>query len=388
MSVKLSGWVDVFDCAENKQKNVTPADLKQAAANYDPAVFHAPVTTDHKEAGPASGRLKAVKAEGNKFFVKFEEMSPQLIEHLKSGAYKYRSAEFYKNLNGKGFYPRAVSFVQFPECKSQNVIQLSEELKEEKAAGVLSFSEQSDDILFPDGDFVVYEENTNAIADLFHRVGRMFQKLRDKLIAESGVEKTDDVISPWDIDSLITASGRLSEHNMMKFNEQEKEDDLSPEELEKIKKQVRDEEALKFSEKLTGIETENKELLKFKEDSLRAGFTARFDALLADGKVLPKHKEGFLAFMEGMSGNALKFAETEVDALKFFEDYMADVPKNSLVDLSGQKRLTPGRAKDGQDVMTFSEEDESVLHEKVLKFSEAHNVSYDEAFEKVVGGQS
>jgi hypothetical protein len=381
--IKLTDWIDCFDCNENKQKNVTSSDLKTAERNYNPAVFHAPVTTDHKEDGPALGRIKAVKAEGNKFFVKFEEVSPQMADYLKSGGYKYRSMEFYKNLNGNGFYPRACSFVQFPECKSQQIIQLSEDLQEEKTAGVLRFSENESlsMVEFPTGEFLCYEENnTSTISYLIEKIGKMFQSVREYLIASDGIEKTDSVLSSWDIDSLKSAPEMLKpdDSNNMKFNENIEEVNLKTEELEALKKQIRDEEALKFNEK-------NKELLKFKETTIRKGYEEKFESLLNEGKVLPKEKESFIAFMENIDGSVIKFSETEnVDALKFFEDILGRIPKNTVADLSGESKYKKENAKDGKEIFSFTETNEEKLHEKVLKFSEDHNLSYEDAFNKVI----
>lgn len=384
MPIKLTDWIDVFDCAENKHKNVTPADLKQAERNYDPLVFHSPITTDHKEDGPAFGRLKAVKALGNKFFAKFEELTPQMTKWLKDGSYKYRSAEFYKNLNGKGFYPRAVSFVQFPECKSQGLIQLSEDLKEEKAAGVLRFSEKEniEKTVFPEGEYVCYEENTSRLSYLIERIGSMFQRLREKFIASEGIEKTDEVVSQYDIDALKSASEILSQDNL-KFNEinNKEEVNVSPEELEKIKKQAREDGE---KEAVAKFKEENAELLKFKENTLRKVYEDKFNNLVSKGKALPKHKEGFIAFFEKLDGEVLKFSEKEESALKFFEEYVAGIPDNTFVDLSGKQKYTKDNAKESSSVLSFTETDEDALHAKVLKFSEDHNISYEEALDKVI----
>ncbi|MBN2544576.1 MAG: hypothetical protein JXB50_02185 [Spirochaetes bacterium] len=376
----LNDWIDVFDCSENKKKNVTPEDLKTAAKNYDPNVFHSPVTTDHKEDGPAYGRIKQVKAEGNKFFVKLESVGRQLVDWLKNDQYKNRSMEFYKNLNGKGFYPRALSFVQFPECKSQEPILLSENLEIEKQSGILRFSENEnlENTVFPEGEFLYYEEGSiGTISYLIERIGRMFQKIREKFIVADGIEKTDEVLSLYDIDSLKSAGEMLSgSQTSLKF-EENKEANVDPKEIEKIKQQVRDEEALKFQEK-------NKDLLKFKETTVKKGYSDKFDLLLSKGKVSPKHKEGFIAFMEKIDGDVIKFSETECDAVKFFEDLMNDIPENSVVDLSNEQKYKKDKAKDSKGVLNFSDIEENELHEKTLKFSETHNISYEDALLKVI----
>src|SRR3989337_2405294 len=68
--------------------------------SYNVRTFEAPVTKDHEQEGPAYGWVSAIKREGATLLTKFSQVSETLKNWIKTGAYKKRSAEIYKNFQG------------------------------------------------------------------------------------------------------------------------------------------------------------------------------------------------------------------------------------------------------------------------------------------------
>jgi hypothetical protein len=119
-------WIEVFRSGNYGAKgSYTDADLDRMASNYDPALHEAPAVIGHPEHDqPAHGWVEGLARQGNRLLAKFKQLSPQLSDWLKSGAFKKRSISIYPDLNGKGIYLRHVGFLGAmpPEVKGLNDI--------------------------------------------------------------------------------------------------------------------------------------------------------------------------------------------------------------------------------------------------------------------------
>lgn len=104
-------FFEVFRAGKYPQGEFTEADVKAIAANYDPKFCEAPITIDHSGKGPAFGWVEAVKAEGVKLMVAFRDVAEGLKESVDAGAYKKVSVEFFRNVEGRKPYLKAVSFL-------------------------------------------------------------------------------------------------------------------------------------------------------------------------------------------------------------------------------------------------------------------------------------
>lgn len=105
--------LEVFRAGDYGDKGAyTEDDLDAIARDYQPERHEAPVTLDHAQSGPAYGWVKSLRRAGNRLFASLKDLKGDFLEWLKSGAFKKRSIELYKNFSSTNRpYLRAVSFL-------------------------------------------------------------------------------------------------------------------------------------------------------------------------------------------------------------------------------------------------------------------------------------
>lgn len=90
----------------------TEDQLEQIAAGYDVDLHEAPVTLDHAQSGPALGWVRGVRRCGDRLVARLRGLDDGLRQLLRSGAFKKRSVELYRELPETGKpYLKAVSFL-------------------------------------------------------------------------------------------------------------------------------------------------------------------------------------------------------------------------------------------------------------------------------------
>jgi len=108
----------------------TAEDLDKIATSYDKSVHEAPVTLDHAQEGPARGWVDRLWRVGNSLYASIRDLAPELASSIRTGAFRKRSAEIYRDFQGKGQpYLRALSFLgaQVPAVKGMADIVLSDD---------------------------------------------------------------------------------------------------------------------------------------------------------------------------------------------------------------------------------------------------------------------
>lgn len=121
-------YFEVFKAGVYPQGKFTKKDVAEIAKNYDPNFCEAPITIDHIQSGPAYGWVETVKADGDKLKVSFKDIPAEFEKDVKDGKYKKVSVELYRNLEGKGAYLKAVSFLgaAIPQVKGLEPIKFME----------------------------------------------------------------------------------------------------------------------------------------------------------------------------------------------------------------------------------------------------------------------
>ena len=121
-------YYDVFKAGVYPQGKFTKKEIEQIAKNYDPKFCEAPITIDHQQSGPAYGWVDDVKADGDKLQVAFKDVPQEFEKDVNDGKYKKVSVELYRNLEGKGAYLKAVSFLgaAIPQVKGLEAIKFME----------------------------------------------------------------------------------------------------------------------------------------------------------------------------------------------------------------------------------------------------------------------
>jgi hypothetical protein len=105
--------LEVFRTGDYGPKGVyTEQDLETIASDYNPADHEAPVTLDHEQKGPAHGWVSALRRTGDRLVATLTRLSPTLAEALRSGAFKKRSIELYRQFDATGRpYFKALTFL-------------------------------------------------------------------------------------------------------------------------------------------------------------------------------------------------------------------------------------------------------------------------------------
>jgi len=87
------------------------ANLEALAGCYDPDYAAATVNIDHAEHGPALGIVSDLVWDGEFLRADITGVPPEVAAGIESGAYPFRSAEVYADLDGRGPYLRGVALL-------------------------------------------------------------------------------------------------------------------------------------------------------------------------------------------------------------------------------------------------------------------------------------
>ena len=155
-TVVETDWIEVFRAGDYPQGEFSEEDVEDLAEVYDPdGAFEAPVTTDHRQKGPAFGWVKGLKAEAGKLYAKFRQVSKDFAESINEGLFKNRSVEIFREgVVGDGQYLKAVSFLgakapQVKDLESIGSIEFSEE-QLASASAAFAYSPEDDTEEFQD----------------------------------------------------------------------------------------------------------------------------------------------------------------------------------------------------------------------------------------------
>lgn len=358
-------WIEVFKAGKYPQGNVTNADLQELVTNYDPKYFESPITIDHIDTGPSYGWVEKVKLDGDKLYALFHDVEESFQEDVKKGRYKNRSIEYYPNLDGKGKYLRAVSFLGAhpPAVKGMAPITFSEAKK----------------ITFPNGDYLAFDEYRMPA------VGRVLQNIREWILEKFGSDEANKVINQFDIDALKeplpSDNQAFSDNNQQKFNL--KELTVNPEEIEKLK--ADNTRLLKFQEDSL---KEKAAFIAFKENIRKENYNKWLEEKTGKGQLLPKYKEEILTFMMALKEDeVIKFSEDKKEnPVTIFKSFVDSIPANTFADLTGVKKYTGNNASKKKESV-YTEDDRELLHERILKYRDEHpDVSYEDAL-YIMGGK-
>ena len=169
-------WLEVFragDYGDQKKGTWSETDLDRIVSNYEPAYHEAPVTTDHAQSGPRYGVVTALRRVGGVLEAKLGRLSAALKSAISDGSYQGRSVELYKDLDGKGPYLRALTFLgaAVPAVKGLKPVSFREgdaltfEFKDYTAAERKAMAKEGE--AMADGSFPIKSRSdlSNAVRD-------------------------------------------------------------------------------------------------------------------------------------------------------------------------------------------------------------------------------
>ncbi len=273
----------------------TEADLTASAQAYDPAKHEAPLVIGHpKNDDPAFGWVQSVDCHEGQLHAQPHQVNADFAEMIRAGAFKKVSASFYlpdapQNPVPGVYYLRHVGFLgaQPPAIKG-----LKQASFADGEQGVIEFSDWSD------------MQNAS-----------LWRRLRDWIIGKDGLDEADKVIPSYAVESLEDAARRDdSKTPAMNYLEQpnmKTAAEIAAEQLalDTRAKDIAAQEAALKKQNADFAEREAK--VKADEAAAARRATVEFvESLVKGGKLLPRDKDGLVAYMCGANeSGVIEFAD-------------------------------------------------------------------------------
>ncbi len=254
-------WIGIFKAGDYGYKGkYTADDVQEMADHYDPQYRKAPVTIGHPGGGlfgseeqPAHGWISEVKAAAGVLYARFEELSDDIMEGIKTGKYKGRSIGF---MSGK--------YSDTGTMELWHVAFLGGSTPH--ATGLLpTFSEHPENIIE-----LEYNENEEVTAE----------DQETKLASKKELETNSDK-GVQDMDKLEELEGKIAQLST-KVNELSARPDISEDELTALKAKADKAQNLEASN-----ETLTTELAGLHESDVKREVDTLFSALRKIGQLTP-----------------------------------------------------------------------------------------------------
>lgn len=326
-------FFEVFKAGKYPQGKFTKKEIAEIAKNYDPKFCEAPITIDHQQSGPAYGWVDTVKADGDKLKVAFKDVPQEFEKDVNDGKYKKVSVELYRNLEGKGAYLKAVSF-------------LGAATPQVKGLEPIKFMESESD---------TYEFESEDVED----------------------DKTQ-TFSEADIEDLKNQISELEEQ-VSKFKENSKKMETIKSLKDKISALT--DEVATFKEKAQGKEEIEKELHDIKVAIKKREFDEFIDKQIDKGTLVPANKETVLSVLQELD-NVQKFGEDST-VITDFKSFIESLPPQIKFGETATKDKQAGSQND--DVQKFANADEESLEifKEAKALAEKENISFRDALLKL-----
>ena len=316
-------FYEVFKAGKYPQGKFTKKEIAEIAKNYDPKFCEAPITIDHQQSGPAYGWVETVKAEGDKLKVAFKDIPEAFEKDVNDGKYKKVSVELYRNLEGKGAYLKAVSFLgaAIPQVKGLEAIKFME-----SESDTYEFEAEDDSENFSQEDI---EDLKKQISDLETQVAN-FKENNKKLET---------------IKSL------------------------------KVKISALNDEVASCKEKAQGKEEIEQELNNIKLAIKKKEFDEFIEKQIEKGTLVPANKEVVLSILQELD-NVQKFGE-DSQVISDFKSFIESIPPQ----ITYQETATKDKHLSKVDVEKFAnaEEESLEIFKEATALAEKENISFKDA---------
>ena len=365
---------------DGKQYTFTEEDVKASVEAYDPALFSAPLVVGHpKVEDPAYGWVSGLAFKEGIVTADPEKVEPNFAEMVNDGRFPKISSSFWppnhpSNPKPGVWYLRHVGF-------------LGAAAPAVKGLKPASFSDEAADLVtieFADADF----ESRWVL-------GRLARGLRDWMLEKFGAETADQVIP----DYLARDAERAGDPQLMESQpafaaptdttHHHKEPTVDP-------NKDKEQQAADFAERETALQTREQELAA-KEQKLaeqaaaaRKGDIAEFaEKLVKEGKVLPREKEGLVAFMEAQDDETVvEFAEGDTTVKKpgsdWLNSFLEGLPPRVDFNERGAAEEDGGATAQFAAPAGYSVDPDSLaIHNKALAYQAKHQCDYTTAINAV-----
>ena len=325
-------FFEVFKAGKYPQGKFTKKEIAEIAKNYDPKFCEAPITIDHQQSGPAYGWVDTVKADGDKLKVAFKDVPAEFEKDVNDGKYKKVSVELYRNLEGKGAYLKAVSF-------------LGAATPQVKGLEPIKFMESESD---------TYEFESEDVAD------------ETQTFSEADIE---------DLKNQITSL----EEQVSKFKENNKKMETIKSLKEKISALT--DEVASFKEKAQGKEEIEKELHEIKVAIKKREFDEFIDKQIDKGTLVPANKETVLSVLQELD-NVQKFGEDST-VVSDFKSFIESLPPQITFGETATKKKQAEVPNNEIEKFANADEDSLEIFKEAKALAEKENISFRDALLKL-----
>jgi len=328
-------FYEVFKAGTYPQGKFTKKEIEQIAQNYDPNFCEAPITIDHQQSGPAYGWVDTVKAEGDKLKVCFKDVPEAFEKDVNDGKYKKVSVELYRNLEGKGAYLKAVSF-------------LGAAIPQVKGLEPIKFMESESDI---------FEFKSETEEE------QQFQQ--------------------EDIDELKKQIDNL-ESQIAKFKQK---DELKEQKLETIKSlkekiSALTNEVASFKEKAEGKEAVEKELNDIRNSLKNKEYKEFIDKQIEKGILVPANKDIVLSVLQELD-SVTKFGEDSPVIVNDFKLFIESLPNQITYKELATKEKQADVNKSEVDKFADADEESLEIFKEAKSIAAKENITFKEALLKL-----
>lgn len=347
--------------------------VRAIADGYDTNVSEAPIVVGHpKTDAPAYGWVKGLDFEDGSLFASVDEIDADFSDLVSTGRYKKISASFFtpgsaNNPTPGKYYLRHVGFLgaAAPAVKGLRPVEFSD-----------------------DADTVEFSTSIPIGGWGLHTVAQLFGSIRDWIIERDGKEVADNVVSPFDIDTVSraahsadrerdaaesftdvalsdapsSADTEIASATNEPVPQEEPETPLSDPEPQpegedgmSTEKPGVEPSRAALEKRATELEAREKKIATkeadFAQREAENEAKAFITPLVASGKILPGEEAGAVAFMAGLSKDeTADFADgdgKEQSPHDWFKGFLATMPKR--VDFAEQSGRTDSDAVNFED---------------------------------------
>ncbi len=396
----MGKWFDMFKTGTHRdtlgnEHVITPEIIRTIEAKFNESADDAPITVGHpKDNSPAFGWLKRVRSVAADGVVKLQGLGGQIVPEFAEAV-------------GRGIYKK-VSIALRPDWSIRHVGFLGGTPPAVKGLeAVTSFAADPGAIVF---EFAAGEMNFSAgwwVNDKIRQLGHALQRLRDHFVETLGLEKTDDIISQYTIDSLKenpppdkeaaeAAPGGFSEAQPTPVGGTPpvgvKEDKAMSKEATPANPPAG--QPGEFAERMTTLESENAALKKENDGLKRAGLAAKaaefVEKAKVAGRVPAKFARGLVELLVDLQqgGAEINFSESEKKPaaqllMEFVESAPVQVPTREAGGPGGEEQAENADFAELDNV----DQDRLDVHKKAKALEKKDKIPYADAVRRVMKGR-
>ncbi|WGV98833.1 hypothetical protein QF117_10605 [Vibrio sp. YMD68] len=359
----FDSWIDLFKSgkqtdSKGRTQNFTHEDLDSIVSNHN-AQDPAPIVVGHpKDCAPAFGWTHQLRRQGDVLQGRFKDVVSEFEKAVQEKRYRKRSISI--EPDGKGGFK--LNHVGFLGAMAPAVSGLKD----------IEFSSDDNAMAFEQGmDTFEFSHSHRSIGWALNALANLFRGQREQIIEEDGIEKANEVMPSYQIETLSREAEKLlsepesSSAFSSGHNENHQESDMTKEEQERLENENA---LLKAQLKTSSFQQRVAESQVVVDDALKRGALtpAQAKGMVEFMSTLPGDESSVFEFSVGNAGETKK--ETPRDYLKrLLMSFGKQVPIGESNHESPQGQLQY-QSPTGEAV----DPDDAKLHQKALEYQKQH----------------